>query len=381
MKGIYNGKILLEDEILEGHIIIFDDKIRKIEAFNESAHHDLDLINAHGHFISPGFIDVHVHGAMGHDVMDGSVEGLKVIGETIIKNGVTSYLPTTMTMPKKAIDRAYKAVKETMALKDYKGATPLGLHLEGPFINPEKKGAQNGDYIEKPRVSFIKPYLDLTKIVTYAPEMDADQSFVKAMKNYPHVALSIGHTKGTFEDAAKAIDLGVKSFTHLFNAMTGLHHREPGMVGAALTYDVYAELIADKIHVSKHLFEMLMHLKNDKLLLVTDGMSAKCMKSGLYELGGQKVIVNENSARLESGVLAGSILKLNEGVRHMKAHVTYPINRIINLATIYPARLIQEDQSIGSLEVGKNSDIIIFDEKINIKATFIKGTEVYKEAQ
>lgn len=380
MKGIYNGKILLEDEILENHIIIFDEKIQKIEPYDEGRYEALELIDAHGNYISPGFIDIHVHGAMGHDVMDGSVDGLKVIGETIVKNGVTSYLPTTMTMPKEAIDGAYKAVKAAMALNDYKGASPIGLHLEGPFINPAKKGAQNDAYIEKPSVSFVKPYLDLTKIITYAPEMDEDHSFIKGMKKYPQVALSIGHTQGSYEDAQEAINLGVKSFTHLFNAMTGLHHREPGMVGAALTYDVYAELIADKIHVSKHLFQMLMNLKNEKLVLVTDGMSAKCMKSGLYELGGQKVIVDENSARLESGVLAGSILKLNEGVRNMNDNVSQEINRVINLATIYPARLIQEDHIRGSLEVGKTSDIIIFDEGINIKSTFVKGTEVYKEA-
>lgn len=380
MKGIYNGKILLEDEILENHIIIFDEKIQKIEPYDEGRYEALELIDAHGNYISPGFIDIHVHGAMGHDVMDGSVDGLKVIGETIVKNGVTSYLPTTMTMPKEAIDGAYKAVKAAMVLNDYKGASPIGLHLEGPFINPAKKGAQNDAYIEKPSVSFVKPYLDLTKIITYAPEMDEDHSFIKGMKKYPQVALSIGHTQGSYEDAQEAINLGVKSFTHLFNAMTGLHHREPGMVGAALTYDVYAELIADKIHVSKHLFQMLMNLKNEKLVLVTDGMSAKCMKSGLYELGGQKVIVDENSARLESGVLAGSILKLNEGVRNMNDNVSQEINRVINLATIYPARLIQEDHIRGSLEVGKTSDIIIFDEGINIKSTFVKGTEVYKEA-
>lgn len=380
MKGIYNGKILLEDEILENHIIIFDEKIQKIEPYDEGRYEALELIDAHGNYISPGFIDIHVHGAMGHDVMDGSVDGLKVIGETIVKNGVTSYLPTTMTMPKEAIDGAYKAVKAAMVLNDYKGASPIGLHLEGPFINPAKKGAQNDAYIEKPSVSFVKPYLDLTKIITYAPEMDEDHSFIKGMKKYPQVALSIGHTQGSYEDAQEAINLGVKSFTHLFNAMTGLHHREPGMVGAALTYDVYAELIADKIHVSKHLFQMLINLKNEKLVLVTDGMSAKCMKSGLYELGGQKVIVDENSARLESGVLAGSILKLNEGVRNMNDNVSQEINRVINLATIYPARLIQEDHIRGSLEVGKTSDIIIFDEGINIKSTFVKGTEVYKEA-
>jgi len=164
MKAIINGKIILENRVLENHTLVFNESIFEIEE-NISLSEVDEIIDAKGNYVSPGFIDLHVHGAMGHDVMDGDIKGLKVIGERIIENGVTSFLPTTMTMPKKAIHRAIASVKELMILEDYQGATALGVHLEGPFINPEKKGAQNEAYIVKPSVEFVKDHLDLIKII------------------------------------------------------------------------------------------------------------------------------------------------------------------------------------------------------------------------
>lgn len=378
MKAIVNGKIILEEKVLENHILLFTDEIINIgeniglEAVDE-------IIDAKGYYVSPGFIDLHVHGAMGHDVMDGNVDGLKSISKTIVSNGVTSFLPTTMTMPKKAIDDAIKSIRSFKEMSYSKGATPIGVHLEGPFINPDKKGAQNEEYIVKPSIDFIKENLDLIKIITYAPEMDVDNKFIKAMQEYPEVVLSLGHTNGTFEDAKEAFENGAKSITHLFNAMTGLHHRDPGVVGAALSLDFYCELIADKIHVSPDLFQMLIDLKKEKLVLVTDGMAAKCMKPGNYSLGGQEVIVNENSARLKDGLLAGSILKMNEGIKNINNSVKEKINIAVNMASLYPAKLLGVSNNIGSIQVGKKSDICIFDENINVKLTIKNGEVVYRE--
>jgi N-acetylglucosamine-6-phosphate deacetylase len=284
-----------------------------------------------------------------------------------------------MTMPKQAIHEAMESIRDLRALESYQGATALGVHLEGPFINPEKKGAQNGDYIVKPSVEFIKDHLDLIKIITYAPEMDDDNAFIKAMKNYPNIVLSLGHTQGSYEEAKEAFKHGAKSITHLFNAMTGLHHREPGVVGAALSLDFYCELIADKIHVSPALFQMLANQKKDKLVLVTDGMAAKCMRPGNYRLGGQEVIVDETSARLKNGVLAGSILKLNEGVKNFNDHIDEAINTAVNMASLYPARLIGEEEILGSIEQGKKADLLIFNENIEIKTTIKNGRVVYRE--
>jgi N-acetylglucosamine-6-phosphate deacetylase len=209
--------------------------------------------------------------------------------------------------------------------------------------------------------------------------MDTDNTFIKAMQKYPNIILSLGHTQGSYDDAKVAFEYGAKSTTHLFNAMTGLHHRKPGVVGAALNLDFYCELIADKIHVSPALFQMLADLKKEKLILVTDGMAAKCMRPGTYSLGGQEVIVDETSARLKDGVLAGSILKLNEGVKNFYDHVDGGINSVINMVSLYPERLIGESDAIGSIQVGKRADLLIFNENIQIQMTIKDGKVVYRE--
>ncbi len=375
MKAIINGKIILENEVLENRILLFDNKFRKIvENINQE---NIEMIDALGNYVSPGFVDIHVHGAMGYDTMDADIEGLKVIGKKVLENGVTSYLPTTMTMPEKKIYKAFDSIRLFMNDKDYNGATPLGIHVEGPFINTLKKGAQNAKYIKKPDINLIKNYTDIIKIITYAPEMDENNEFMKEMKKYKNIRLSLGHSNATFEEAMEAIYYGACSFTHLFNAMTGLHHRKLGMVGASFKSDAYSELIADMIHVDKEWFQILMDLKKDKLILITDGISAKCMKPGNYKLGGQDVIVDETSARLEDGTLAGSILKLNIAIRNVYENVTNPINQVVNLASLYPARMINEDKYIGSIEIGKNADICIFDENINVMMTFKDGIRVY----
>ena len=380
MKAIINGKIILENKVLENYTLLFDESILKIEK-DIPLDQVEEVIDAKGNYVSPGFIDLHVHGAMGHDVMDGDVEGLRIIGDKILENGVTSFLPTTMTMPKKAIDQAILSVKALKEMKGYKGATPIGVHLEGPFINPEKKGAQNGEYIVKPSIDFIQAQANLIKIITYAPEMDPTHEFIKAMQKYPEIVLSLGHTQGSYTDAKKAFEYGAKSITHLFNAMTGLHHRNPGIVGAALSLDFYCELIADKIHVSPELFQMIADQKKEKLVLVTDGMAAKCMRPGTYSLGGQAVVVDETSARLKNGVLAGSILKLNEGVKNFYDHVDESIHKVVNRASLYPARLIGEEGSIGSIALGKKADLLIFNKNIQIQMTIKNGEVVYREAK
>jgi len=374
VKAIINGRIILENKVLDKSILIFNEKFQNI--INEMDD-DYEIIDAKGNYVSPGFIDVHVHGAMGYDTMDADLEGLKIIGKKVLENGVTSYLPTTMTMSDEEIHKAFDTVRKFMNDKDYIGAEPLGIHVEGPFINVLKKGAQNEKYIQKPNLDLIKDYMDIIKIITYAPEMDEDNRFLKEINKYKDVNLSMGHSNATFEEAMDAIENGAASFTHLFNAMTGLHHRNPGMIGASFKSNVYSELIADTIHVNKGLFQTLMDIKKDKLLLITDGMSAKCMEPGDYELGGQKVAVNENSARLEDGTLAGSILKLNEAIKNVYKNVKNPINEVVNMASIYPARMINEDKTIGSIEIGKNADICIFDENIDIKMTFKNGERVF----
>ncbi|WP_432403556.1 N-acetylglucosamine-6-phosphate deacetylase [Wukongibacter sp. M2B1] len=372
MKAIVNGKIILEDRILEDSALIYDDKIINMVSNYQVREFNLDsIIDAKGDYVSAGFIDLHIHGSGGYDTMDGTYEAQSMISKTIIKNGVTSYLPTTMSMPKELIKKALHNIRN-IHIKD--GAKIVGVHLEGPFINPKFKGAQNEDYIIKPDYDFIKDYLDIIRIITYAPEMDEKFQFMNKVKKHENVVLSMGHTDASFEEATKAIENGVNYVTHAFNAMSGLHHRNPGVVGALFSSDIYCELIADTIHVHKGLFEAFIDInKKERVILVTDSMRAGCMKCGNYELGGQRVIVDENSARLEDNTLAGSILRLNEAVENIKDNTKYDIREVVNMVTVNPAKAIGLYDKIGSIRIGKSADLVIFDENITISKTIING--------
>ncbi|MCT4509449.1 MAG: N-acetylglucosamine-6-phosphate deacetylase [Tepidibacter sp.] len=377
MKAIINSKIILEDKVLEDSVIIFNNKIVDIVSNNEFKNRKVDsVIDAKGNYLSAGFIDLHIHGAGGYDTMDATNEALNTISKTIIRNGVTSYLPTTMSMSKLDIKKALDNIRN---IKITNGAKIIGVHLEGPFINPKYKGAQNEKYIIKPDYDFIKEYLDIIKIITFAPEKDENFEFMKKVKRHKNVVLSMGHTDATFEQAVDAIKNGVNYVTHAFNGMTGLHHRKPGVIGALFANDIYCEIIADTIHVHKGIFQSFIDInKKEKVILITDSMRAGCMKCGEYELGGQKVIVDEISARLKDNTLAGSILKLNNAVKNIRDNTKCKINEIINMVTVNPSKLIGLYNQIGSIEIGKVADLVIFDEDIKILKTIINGDTLYE---
>ena len=384
MKAIINGKIIKENEIIEDKVLLFDEKIIDIiskDSMNDilDKNNDLEIIDAEGNYVSPGFIDLHIHGSGGSDVMDGTIEDVETISRTIAQTGVTSFLPTTMTMSKGKIYNALENIRLCKE-KSFNGAKVLGAHLEGPFINKIYKGAQSVDYIIEPSYEFIKDYLDIIKIITLAPETDKDLSFVKEVKkNNDDIVLSIGHSNATFEEAVEAIEEGITHATHTFNAMTALNHRKPGIVGAVLSKDVYCELIADKIHVHPGIYNLMIKTKGkDKIVLITDCIRAGCLKCGVSELGGQKVIVDETTARLEDGTLAGSILTLNKAVKNFYENSQASLCDVIGLVSWNPANDIGIINERGTLDIGKYSDIIIFDEDINIKYTIVEGNIVFQ---
>lgn len=374
MKVIINGKIITENTVLLNKAIIYEEKI--IDIIDEDKidkYKELEIINANGHYVSPGLIDIHIHGSGGCDTMDGSLEALQVISKTIAKYGVTGFLPTTMTMEKEHIYAAFEVIKAAMNSK-MDGAAVLGCHMEGPFINEKYKGAQNPEHIINPNFSFIKDYLDIIKIITIAPEKDENHAFLKKMENHKEIVISMGHTNATYEEAIKSIERGVSHATHLFNAMTPLNHREPGVVGAVFKTNITCEVIADTIHVHPGIFDILKSIKGvDKLVLITDSMRAGCMKEGSYDLGGQEVVVKDNSARLRSGTLAGSVLTLNKAVKNMYEHSTLEIYEVVKMASLNPAKVIGIDKQKGSLTIGKDSDIIIFDGDFNVSKTIVSG--------
>lgn len=380
LKAIVNGKIIVENKILENKVLLFEKKIVAIlDRSNVYLNKEDQIIDANGLYVSPGFIDVHIHGSGGKDAMDGNLESIKVISQTIAKRGVTSFLPTTMTMDKKDIYKALYAIKQAVNM-DLGGAKVLGAHLEGPFINPKYKGAQKEDFIIKPNFDFIKGYENVIKIITVAPEKDDNFKFLNDIKENTDIVLSIGHSDATYEEAIAAIDNGVSCATHTFNAMTPLNHRKPGIVGAIMNTNIFCELIADNIHVHKGAINVLTKIKGkDKIILITDSMRAGCMKNGVWELGGQKVIVKDNCARLEDNTLAGSILTLDNAIKNMKNNIDASLCEIISMVTINPAKYINIYDRKGSIQKEKDADIVIFDKDINISMTIVAGNIVYQK--
>lgn len=377
-KVFINGKIIREKDVLEGYALIISKKIEKIVKKEKLDLEDsMEVIDLKGKYIAPGFIDIHIHGAGGSDTMDGSIEDLEIISKTIASVGVTAFLPTTMTMDRESIYKALKIVREGMK-REMSGAQILGAHMEGPFISKAYKGAQNPTFIIKPSYDFIKNYLDVIKIITLAPEEDDNFTFIKKMKDIEDIVLSMGHTNSSFEEAMEAVEAGISHVTHLFNAMTPMHHRKPGAVGAALQSEVTCELIADTIHVHPSLLEFVMKVKGlEKVILVTDSMRAGCLKEGNYDLGGQRVKVDKSSARLEDGTLAGSILTLNEALKNVMTYTSISLPEAVGLLTMNPAKRLHIQDKKGSIASHKDADLCILDESYNVVSTIVQGNIIY----
>lgn len=374
MKCIINGRIVLPNNIVSGMALVFDETIKAIIPQNEVKTEEYDVIDAKGNLVAPGLVDIHIHGYLGEDASDGSAQGLKKMAAGIAKNGVTSWCPTTMTMAKDVICKAFDTAREVKAEKECYGAKILGINCEGPFINPSKKGAQPEEFILPPDGDFIVANADILKLFTVAPEMDGALDCIKKVYEDGRVLASMGHTGASFEEANEGIKAGVRHATHLFNAMTALQHRNPGVVGAALSDErVGCELIADTFHVNPGLYKLVAKAKGDKLCLITDCMRAGGMVDGDYTLGGQHVIKTGIQCLLEDGTIAGSVLELNAAVRNLKEHTDLSLAEVFACASLNPAKAIGEDDKIGSLEVGKCADIMICDDEINVITTIING--------
>ena len=377
MKCIRNGRLVLPDSIVSGKAILFDDKIRAIIPENEVNETEYEVIDAKGALVAPGLVDIHIHGYLGEDASDGSEEGLRKMAAGIAKNGVTSWCPTTMTLSVEEITRAFDTARKVKAEENCYGAKILGVNCEGPFINPSKKGAQSEKFILAPDGDFIVENADILKLFTLAPEMEGALECIQKVSEDGRVLASMGHTGATFEEANAGIAAGVRHTTHLFNAMTPLMHRNPGVVGAALSDNrVSCELIADTFHVHPGLYSMVAKAKGNKLCLITDCMRAGGMEDGDYTLGGQHVIKTGIQCLLEDGTIAGSVLKLNEAVRNVKNYTDLSLAEVFACASLNPAKAVGEGERIGSLEVGKCADIIICDDDIHVNLTVIDGEVV-----
>ena len=378
MKCIRNAKIILPDRTVEGMALLFGEKIEGIVP-EKDIPADADVIDAGGKYLSPGFIDLHIHGYLNRDVSDGRADGVREMARGIVKNGVTAFLPTTMTVSQGEINAALDSVRAVKAESEsWDGARILGVNLEGPFINPKKKGAQAEEHIRKPDADFIAKNADIIRLTTIAPEMDEGCGAIRRITSETGVRVSIGHTDATYEQALEGIEAGATHITHLFNAQTGLHHRKPGVVGAALGTDVFCEMIADTFHVHPGLFSLVYKAKRGRLVLITDCTRAGGMPDGEYSLGGQKTFVSGIKCLLEDGTIAGSVLKLNQAVKNLRDNAHIGIAEAVACATLNPAAALGIDAECGSLEAGKRADMTIFDDDLNVTTTIIAGETRYE---
>ena len=377
---ITGGKFVLPDSIVCDKHLAFDKESGKIVGIVDMLPADADVIDAKGNYVAPGLVDIHIHGYLGEDTCDAKPEGIKKMAYGVAENGVTAFLPTTMTVAKDEIIAALNSVRSLKEeSKTWGGAEILGVHAEGPFINPSKKGAQAEENILKPDADFIIENEDIIKIVTLAPEMDEGHACIKKLAAESSVLVSMGHTDAKFEEAMLAAKDGVNHATHLFNAMSALAHRNPGVVGAALASDnVSAEIIADTFHINPGLYSIVAKVKGDKTVLITDCTRAGGMPDGEYDLGGQPIFLKGIECRLADGTIAGSVLKLNHAVRNVLANTDLPVNEVFKMASLNPASAIKCADRIGSLEEGKDADIIITDANINIIRTIKKGKTIYE---
>jgi N-acetylglucosamine-6-phosphate deacetylase len=376
---IFTGmQILCNNTWLSDHAVIIENgKIQKIIA--KKLLNDLSgTVHefAADDYLLPGLIDLHIHGAAGHDVMDGSVEALTAISESLAREGVTGFLATTMTASHERIASVLKTIARAMSAKQ--GAAILGAHLEGPFISSAKMGAQRGDDICHPDAALLASWQELAKgaikLVTLAPELPDALSLIKKIREMGVVA-SIGHTNATYAETKAAVDAGCTHATHLFNAMRGIHQREPGALGALLLAEnINAELIVDGLHLHPAIVELTMRLKGkDKLLLVTDAMRAKCLGDGEYDLGGQTVAVRSNVAMLADGTLAGSTLSMPEAIKNIVQFTQCPLADAINMASLNPARILGIQQHKGSIAEGKDADLVVMNASLEVMMTMREG--------
>jgi len=377
---IIDGEVLTADQGLQrGTITIEGAKI--VALVTEAAPTpppDAEIIDAGGRIVSPGFIDIHVHGGAGYDTMDATPRALEAMGVFFATHGVTSFLPTTVTAGSKATLAAIRAVADYEQSVSH-GAQALGIHLEGPYISAAKPGAQNPHYVRPPRPEEYETFFALgnVKLISLAPEEPGSERLIRYAVAHG-AAVAVGHSVATYDQVMAAVPWGLSQGTHTYNAMQGMHHRKPGTVGAILTCDdIYAQVIVDLVHVHPAMVKLLVRAKGlGRTVLITDAIRAAGMPDGTYELGGQQVIVADGEARLPAGNLAGSTLTMDRAVRNVMKAAGLSLPEAIRLATLTPAEAIGVSDRKGRLAPGWDADIILLDENLDVALTMVAGQVV-----
>jgi N-acetylglucosamine-6-phosphate deacetylase len=384
---IRNVNIVLENEVITGNVSITNGKIADIlpDTSTEAARamDGVQVIDGRGGYLLPGFIDVHVHGGYGADFMDASSESFHTITKYHASQGTTGMLATTMTAAKADIEAVLQAV-DAYQRNEMPYAALYGVHLEGPFISEKWPGAQNPVFIKDPQLEWMKQWVEqwpgLIHQLTLAPEKDGALETIAWLAE-KGINTACGHTDALYDEVIAAADAGLSQAVHTYNAMRGLHHREPGTLGAVLTDNrIAAELIADGVHVHPGAIRLLVAAKpEDKIILITDAMSAAGMPDGEYSLGGLAVVVKNNEARLlEGNALAGSCLTMIGAVRFMLEHTDLTIAQVSRLASSNAAKQLGLFERTGSIAIGKQADLVWTDAQLNVQQTWVQGRSVFE---
>lgn len=380
---IHNARLFTPDRAgLMGWLLVENGLIRSI-GFGDTPDFSGDVsvqtLDAQGNNLLPGFIDLHVHGAMGHEVMDASPSGLEAMARFYASHGVTSFLATTWTASRAALIKALDLVKELQG-RIRGGATLLGLHLEGPYLNPLRCGAQDVNLIRRAEKEEALEFLEtgVIRLLALAPEFEENLWLIDECVRRG-ITVSAAHTTAKYEQMQKAVEHGVTHLTHSYNAMQPLGHRELGTIGAAMALpQIHCELIADNIHVHPAAQKILVDVKGTSgVILVTDAIRAAGLPEGEYMLDDRSVHIRDGAVRLSDGTLAGSVLTMERALRNVSSATGRPLADTWRMSSLNAARAIGVAARKGSLEVGKDADLVLLDESFHVKLTVVQGEIVF----
>ena len=335
---------------------------------------ELDLT---GKYVIPGLVDIHTHGVRNRDASDGDLEGMEIMSRFYASRGITSWCPTTMTLSEEELTAAMKTIRQFAGAQDQMEglhASCVGIHLEGPFVSLEKKGAQAAEHVKKPDLELFLRLQEasggLVRMITVAPEEDRDFVFIREASK--SCTVSLGHSSADYETAAGAFAAGASHVTHMYNAMNGLHHRKPGIIGAAFDAGASVELICDGLHLQPSVIRLTEAMFRGRITLISDSMRCAGMPDGEYSLGGQTVFVREGKAALKDGTLAGSSITLMDALRNVVCF-GIPLERAVRYATSLPASVIGAGHCIGTISEGYRADLLVLDQDLNLETVITGG--------
>ena len=377
---VYAKQIVLDDQVIDkAYLTIEDGKFGPILMEEPQ---DAPIKDYSQSIVAPGLVDTHIHGYKSHDVMDNDFEGIKVISEGLLSCGVTSWLPTTLTSSAQLLNDVCETIGDHY--QEVTGAKIRGIFLEGPFFTEKYKGAQNPKYMSDPSVEKLAKWHELSQglvnKIAIAPERKGVKEFIEFAKS-KGVYTALAHSDATYEEAAAAVDAGANIFVHIYNGMSGLHHRKPGMVGAALSLDkVFAEMICDGHHVHPAAARVVTRARGPKeTVLITDCMRAGGMGEGQSRLGEFEVVVKDGTARLkDTGNLAGSILELKQGVKNVVDWGLVSPAEALRMASLTPAQSVGIDSVCGRIAPGYEADFIVVSDQLELEATYLDGELRYQ---